>query len=335
MRKRILSFMIPILLTVLLLPVSVRAAAVPDTSRKCSLSIQYAREAAPFAGVEISAYRVADYLPNGIYGLVPPFSGYSVNINGISSQTEWDSAAATLWGHVVSDKLSPTASVKTDENGIANFEDLQTGLYLIPGVTVSDSTGSWQYRQFLVFLPSPAQDGSLNYDLEVRPKQGIFIENRELTVRKLWIDTGYTDQRPASVTVALYQNDTLRDTKILNAQNNWSYTWVIPGGTDTWTVVEQNVPENYDVALSVSGNVHTLTNTYIPPVDPDDATEPTESTDPTSSSTETTKPNKPSYPSNKPPKTGDSFPLIPCCMAMCISGLLLLILGIWRRRFTR
>ena len=102
------------------------------------------------------------------------------------------------------------------------------------------------------------------------------------TVEKEWNDEGYEDQRPESVTVALYQSanggesSQYGEAVELTANNGWTHTWIkLPqtseDGTESYTyeVREVNSPEHYissigDAEWSEDGKkvTVTITNAY-------------------------------------------------------------------------
>ena len=99
----------------------------------------------------------------------------------------------------------------------------------------------------------------------------------------------------------IYRDGVLQETQVLSAANNWTYTWAVSGeDTGDWTVVEADVPSIYKVKIQESGGVFSIVNTYTDTPDP--------------------------------PKTGDSFVPLPWILAMCFSGMALVILGIYGRR---
>ncbi len=87
----------------------------------------------------------------------------------------------------------------------------------------------------------------------------------EVSVSKVWEDTGNEDARPESVTVQLYRDGAAYDTAVtLNGDNSWSHTWTdLPDGHD-YTVSETNVPAGYTSEATSVGNRWTITNTYTP-----------------------------------------------------------------------
>lgn len=284
----------------LLLPLNTQAASPLDTGRECSLTVIFSKDGYAFGDVPAEIYRVAKAYTNGTYSLIPPFSTFPVNIHGIRSQQEWKDVAYTLSAYVQSQQIPADHTVLSDQEGRASFENLETGLYLVMGKTVENEKGIYTFENFMIYLPTPA-DGGYDYDMEARPKPAQFTPKTEYTVKKLWKDSAYSASRPGSVTVDIMKNGTMQETVELNSANNWSYSWSAPENTDLWTVVEKDVPNRYDVTITASGGMFTITNTA--------------QSDPQS-----------------PPKTGDTaFPLA-YILGMCLSGFVLILLGSRRRK---
>lgn len=314
MRKSLICLLTTLLLACFLLtPMSVRAAETLDPSRACSMTLTYSKGDMTFPNCEIEIFRVAEQLPGGSCQLVAPFDQYPVQINGITSQKEWQDTANTLTAYVIADWIPPTQCDKTDSNGTVRFQNLQQGVYLVRGVTAENEQGSCAFESCMIFLPTPQSDGTLDYDLEVKPKGGFTPkpdepeeptepEETQYRVVKLWKDTGYTSKRPVRITVEIYKNGVLQETVELNAKNNWTYTWNAPVNDDVWSVVERDIDKkHYDVLNTSKGFTFTITNSR-------------------------------KTPPGEPPKTGDTFPLQPMILVMCLSGTLLLTMGIFRKR---
>jgi len=101
--------------------------------------------------------------------------------------------------------------------------------------------------------------------------------------------------------VDIYKDGLLHETKLLSARDNWTYTWDVSGEDHgKWTVAEHSVPDGYKVTVQRNDNVFSIINAC--QTEPDN------------------------------PQTGDTFALMPWVLAMCFSGILLLILGIYGRR---
>ncbi len=299
MRKHLLPFLI--LLALLVLPLSVTAATPSEASVECSLKVHYVKEEYCFPDVETRIYRVAEVYSNGRFDLIAPFSGFYGDIHSVSSQREWKDLASTFLSHIVDSQFQPDFTSVSDAQGTAEFTKLPTGLYLVLGNTAETNTGIYTFEDFFVYLPTPVEGVGLVYDMEVHPKAGAFVPKTEYTVKKLWEDAGNTSSRPKSVTVDIYKDSVLYETVVLDASNNWSYRWNTTEDASRWTVSEKSVPDRYTVTVNTTGNAFSIIN-----------------------SIKTT--------GDSLPQTGDSFPLFQYIMAMCLSGFLMLILGIWRKR---
>lgn len=109
-------------------------------------------------------------------------------------------------------------------------------------------------------------------------------EITQYTVQKKWIDNGRENERPTSVDVQLYANDTYKETETLTAENDWTYTWneldkKDSNGNDINYTVKEAVIDNetakvfennetngnYIVTYENAEGKTTITNTYSEP----------------------------------------------------------------------
>ncbi len=302
--KNKLSAIAICLLVVLCSVVPVFAANPVEVDRSSSLTIQYKSDGQVFSGLEIKAYRIAEAFADGTFELCGDFKDYPVNIHGITSQSEWKTVASTLSSYIAADSIQPTVKGITDENGTVKFENIKTGIYLTLSVRVVEDKKTTVFEDFLTMLPSPNEDAEHNYDVIAYPKVTFFEhkpDNIEYKVVKQWKDTGSEDKRPDSVTVDIYKNGELESTQKLSSENNWTYKWSSEDDGSKWQAVERGIPEGYSVSVSEKGTTIVITNAA--EEIKDDA-----------------------------PQTGDiaaSWQLVPI---MSLSGALLLILAIWRKR---
>ena len=95
------------------------------------------------------------------------------------------------------------------------------------------------------------------------------VEKTSVSVEKIWNDENNQDGiRPASVSVSLLANGTVKETVELNTTNNWKYTFAnldkkANGQLITYTVVENDVPETYESVISGDAtNGYKITNTH-------------------------------------------------------------------------
>lgn len=302
MKKRFLPlFFLLILCAGMLCPVLTCAAAPLNPDADASLTLHYRKDGTAFPDLNIAIYRVAEACPDGSFMLVEPYASYPVNIHGITEQEQWNRTAETLTSCLVADQVTPDREATTDAEGTAVFEQLETGLYLVREVLAEDDSGTYLFNRFMIYVPTPQPDGTFDYAVEANPKCVQFVPKTQYTVTKLWQDAGNQTARPKEVTVELYRDGVLQETKKLNAANNWTYTWLVSGEEQgIWTVAENPVPKSYRVSVQQNGSVFSVINTA------------------------QTKPDT--------PQTGDTFAPLPWILAMCISGIGLLLLGVPARR---
>ena len=285
----------------LLCLVMLSAFGVKAEPEQAGLTLIYQKENKTFPELTVGIYRVAEAKADGTYALIEPFASYPVDIQNITSQEQWQNVAQTLWAYIVANQTLPAAEAQTDEAGRAVFSDLEPGLYLVQEAVAETAEGTYLFNRFMVYLPTPQPDGSYDYHVEAVPKCTDFIPKTQYTVTKLWRDGGNQSLRPKEVTVDIYQDGIWQESQVLSAANHWTYTWYVSeadGGQ--WTVAERSVPEPYTVAIKESGGVFSIINSC--------------STQP------------------DPPKTGDTYALLPLVVIMGVSGVLLLFLGLYRRR---
>lgn len=302
MSKRIVSFLTVIIICfTLLCPLSVNAVTPLDPEKEASLSLTYEKDGNAFSNLKISIFRVAEAFSDGTFELIEPFSSYPVNIHNIMEQEKWFNISQTLGSYIVADNLKPDREVKTDQEGKAEFSDLKTGLYFVREVIAENNSGTYIFNHFMVYLPTPQADGSYNYSVVAKPKCTSFVPKTQYTVTKLWQDAGNQDSRPKEVTVDIYKDGKLHETKLLNAQNNWSYTWYVSENDNgIFTVAEREVPSNYKVTIQQNGSNFTVINSRENKTDP--------------------------------PVTGDTFAPLPWILVLCFCGVALLLLGIYAGR---
>ena len=270
-----------------------------DTTKNCSLKLTYQVDSNKIEGLEIEVYQVATVTADLIYSMTGDFSDYSIEINHIKSQSEWNDVKDTVSAYIAADKLEPTSSGITDADGVVLFEELPVGIYYVNWTgneNVDQVTG---FASFLIAVPGLDDEGKWIYDVDARPKPGMLppSDTEELTVVKLWRDDPQT-KRPDSIEIEIFRNGDHYVSTELTADGNWTYTWA-PEGLYAWTAVERNVPDGYAVSISSKGgNTIQITNTYT---------------------------NPPSPP--PPPQTGDSSNLYLWIILMAVSGIVLIVFG--------
>ena len=165
-------------------------------------------------------------------------------------------------------------------------------------------------------------------DISAKPKSEIhepFDGEKVYTILKLWKDDS-SKQRPPYISVDILKDAELYETVTLDSENDWSYTF----NTDSagkWTVVERDVPEGYFVVITEKETSFIITNTLYN-TNPDDGT-PGKNT---GTDTGTPGGSKPVTPGTNAPQTGDTFPMKRYMIMLCVSGMMLVVLGFGMRR---
>ncbi len=279
----------------LALPLQVSASEL-DTQRLCTLALDYSHDGVAFPNLEIAIYRVAEAFPDGRFELIAPYNSFPVNIHGITSQREWQDVATTLIAYITAEQVAPSHSAVTDGYGIAFWDALPSGLYLVRGVVAQNENGTYLFNDFMIYLPTPTDNGNFCYDMQAKPKCTSFTPATAYQVVKLWKDLGLEDQRPVTITVDIYKDGQLHETVVLSEENEWRYGWTDQDGAK-WHVVEQDAPEGYQVSISAHETVFTITNT-----NPDDPP--------------------------PPPDTGDEFPVLLAAVLLVLVGFAMILLSL-------
>lgn len=291
--KKILFSVTSLVLAFILLIMPVLAIEGVDISRSSSLTLQYRHNGKLFDGLLIKTFRVADISEDGVYTLTGDFKDYPVNIQGITSQTEWKRIATTLAAYAAADSIAPSAVKVTDSLGTVCFDSLLPGMYLTLSVVTERDGYITTFETFLLSVPNPDENGEPQYDVlaypkcDHRPASKNTIEHK---VVKQWRDNGHEELRPKQILVDIIRDGVLSSTQILSAENNWSYSWEAPDDGSIWQAVERNIEEIYDVTIDENGTTIIITNIYDTP--------------------------------ETPPPTGDTASIWPYVLVMCAIGIL-------------
>lgn len=164
----------------------------------------------------------------------------------------------------------------TDTAGTAVFDGLDVGAYLV--LPVESDAGYILPTPFIVTVPMwDGAEEKWQFDINASPKTEAEPEDEELaylSVKKEWTGEG---EHPHEVKVALLKDSVIEKTVILNADNNWRHRWDGLDRSHSWSVVEIEVPEGYEVGYNASEMTVTVVNAKLeydnPPDDfPDETT---------------------------------------------------------------
>lgn len=315
--KRIGALLLCIAMATMLFSVNTFAAGPIDVDRAVSLTLSYKSGDKNLVGAKFGLYYVASVDEYGNFATTEQFAKYNVNINiKGKNDEEWRKAASTLEGYILRDKITPTDSGKTNQNGELAFPTkegvkLSSGLYIVVGERHRQDIYMYDAASFMVMLPTEdLTENEWKYDVKVTVKLDYEKEWKEdnttdCKVLKVWKDTGFENKRPKEISVQLLRNGKVYETVKLNAKNNWRYTWANLDDSYNWTVVEKD-QSGYIVTTVKEGITFAITNIY-----PDGGNAPT-------------KPVKPNL-----PQTGQLWWPVPI---MFSAGLLFVIIGLALKR---
>ena len=286
---------------------SAYAASTMDAAEKvalrtdCTMEIAYSSVGTAFAGQNVKLWHIADITADAQYTLAGSFKKYPVTVTGVASNTEWDKMTVTLNSYILADGISPDYTAETDANGKVTFENLTAGLYLVGSVRLEQDGTNNVFESFAAAVPGVDENGKWRYDISAKPKMSESTPSKgEVTYKtvKIWKDNG--KNRPDSITIEIFKNGALQETVALNSANNWMHNWTAIDDGSVWNVTEKNVPKGYKVGIRKTGDTFQITNTR-------------------------------PY-SGGLPKTGDTANLTPWCLLTAVSGAVLVVLGIARRK---
>ncbi len=346
-KKAVLLLLAALLLVCTVMPAFAAEDINPNHSIRLTLHY-FDVDNTPIVGAKFSIYQAATVDKTGKLTVTKEFAGYNVNIPYYNDNEAWKSLATTLEGFVLRDKLSPTDTQTTNEQGQAVFpsndnKKLMPGLYLVLGTRYIKGEVEYETLPFMITMPMQDEsDDEWNYDVSLVPKYESRSEFEsakvDCKVLKVWDDKGNEASRPKGVVVQLLRDGEIYDTVTLNAANNWRYKWSNLDAIYQWRVVEKEL-DDYTVSISREGVTFVITNTCtkeIPsnPSSPSSPTNPNEPSNPTnpvspSSPSNPSEPNNPTGPGtpNDPtlPQTGQLWWPVPMLAA---GGLLMIIIGL-------
>lgn len=343
--KKLFAILLCLLIMTTLVPQYAFALSQIDTDKKIDFTVSFTPEGTPAQGVWFHLYRIATVDRNGVFTVTQDYKNYPIDFSVIDDTT-YTTLSTTLPGYILGDKLMADYSAKTNTEGKAFFDDIDQGLYLVMGATSKFSPSVYLPESFMICLPNLDDNGVWHYVVSAEPKYETRPDKGKINIEaiKVWDDDGYIGSRSKSVTVQLYDGTKLFDTKELNQDNNWNYTWKNLDSSLQWTVKELTEINGYTVAIERTNNAFVIYNTSdsgsvssgsdtsssTPEKNPDEpATPDTPDTPGTSSTSSTSDTSSTPGTPQKLPQTGMLWWPIPVLAAV---GLLFVVIGFAKRR---
>lgn len=260
MRKFFKGFL-PLLLILLILPLSVAAAGDIDLSRDTTLTVYARYDGMAIEDMALEAYRVASVDTTGELTVLPDFEIYreELDIRG-ENDSAWQQMAQTLERFVTEQAIVPTKTLLTDETGTATFGTLEKGLYLLRADAMTQNGKVYAIAPCFVLLPGKNQDDTWVYQVEAWLKPSENPEYTQITVIKNWLDNCTPAHEHPAITVKLWHDEELVDTITLPKDGKWSYTWYGLSTLGTWKVTEEPVEGYTQQPATREGYTFTITN---------------------------------------------------------------------------
>lgn len=234
-----------------------------DLNKKGSLEIYHSYISKPLENVEFSIYKVASLKSTSDFEISNEFKDYSIDFGNLESESDWYLLVDTLASYIEVDNIKPEGKKKTNAYGKVIFDDLEMGLYLVVGQKITIDDKIYEVKPSLVILPTRDDiTNGYNYNLSIKSKCGeIPVDKVNYKVEKKWTNDK-EEARPSSIKVTLYNEGKIYGTVKLSKENNWKYEWTGLDNKLNWTVVEENIPNNYTVTYEKYDNNTIITNTF-------------------------------------------------------------------------
>jgi len=247
---------------ILLAPVVHAETGEGSDTAPCSLTVKTEIE-----GMKISLYTLATE-EGGNRTVSEAFAGFSDDLDGIFEEEKRTALSERLKTFVSEQESKAESTMITDKNGEVFFSALKEGIYFILPEKLSKDGYTYSVNPFIVHLPDgDSVTGEIRYDVRAFPKtdktESVRQETAAYRVITVWEDNQSEEKRPSSITVELWRDGVLYETKVLKPDTNWSYTWSsLPTGYN-WTLTETEI-EHYRSTVTLQDTTFVITNTVIP-----------------------------------------------------------------------
>ena len=205
----------------------------------------------PLAGAELSLYYVATVKLNEAnrpsYTFTDAFAGCGAALD--------DPALTTVLDVFVQENATPVAKQVTDGQGAAVFTNLPLGLYFVKQTGTVENYAAC--TSFLVTVPNYNDEGYV-YDVNATPKTDI-AKLTSITIQKVW-NTDESTSATDSVTVQLLKDGVVIATAVLNDENEWQIVYTNMPESDSYSIVEVDIPQGFVAAYTQNGYIFTVTN---------------------------------------------------------------------------
>lgn len=256
---RLLSLALCLMLCVCAWPFAAYAFEMVDLTHPVSLTIFANDEEVPLAGVGFELYLVAEMNEYAQFELLPAYAEFSGDINKLETAADWILCADEML--VMAADANPVAAATSRDDGLAVFDGLTPGLYLVTGKPVEILPWAYTFTPFMVSVPTRDFNDEWVYDVFSDVKLEKMPAFTDIDVVKVWDDAGYEGKRPEYIYVDLYCDGEKIDSAKLHDGNSWSHTFPDLPSAHEYTVKERSVPRWYEASYEVINGVLVIRNT--------------------------------------------------------------------------
>ena len=205
----------------------------------------------PVSGAELSVYHVATVSLNESGNLSYVFTKEFENCGAALN----DPSLSVVLEVFVEKNYVPAKKIVTDSMGKATISNLPLGLYFVKQTNLKES--GLICMSFLVTVPNETA-GKYIYDVNASPKTEV-AKLVDITVKKVW-NTDETVKVPEKVTVELLRSGVKVGSATLTKENSWKATFYDMPASDSYSIVETDIPKGYTATYSKKGYEFTVTN---------------------------------------------------------------------------
>lgn len=231
-----------------------------DLTHPVSLTIYANDNEVPLAGVSFELYRVADINEYAQFELLPAYADFSGDINKLETAGEWIAAANEML--LMAAGQSPDAAATSRADGLAEFADIASGLYLVTGSAVEIGEWAYSFSPFMVSIPTRDVSDNWVYDVFSDVKLEKAPTVIDIDVVKVWDDQGHESDRPNLIYVDLYCDGEPIAVAMLHAGNSWSHTFTNLSAGHEYTVKERDVPRWYEATYEEINGALVIRNSH-------------------------------------------------------------------------
>ncbi len=159
---------VALIIILLILPVTKTYAEEIDMSKIGSIKIDCKHENISLKNMNTKIYKIANINQNNEYTYLSNFQVKERELNNIAT-SDLVKYSEELVEFINTNNIEPNNSSTTNQEGIATFNNLSVGLYLLEYESLSDNQYTYNISPVLISVPT-IENNIIKYDLEINPK---------------------------------------------------------------------------------------------------------------------------------------------------------------------